>query len=163
MRSSFVSSFQNFKMEPEKEKNKTKPEKKTHGVLQPRSSRLLINDDFPFRLEKVNCVLYFSIHPPSSAPWELFYGWPRSRWRCSHHLRDHATFVRTPHICQIGIWAGKECKGWIDLDGFCMDNLEKKETAGGRWQSRWMSQASFNPPSWDLKTPINVEKRLVKG
>ena len=79
MRSSFVSSFQNFKMEPEKEKNKTKPEKKTHGVLQPRSSRLLINDDFPFRLEKVNCVLYFSIHPPSSAPWELFYGWPRSR------------------------------------------------------------------------------------
>ena len=86
-----------FRISRWKQKKKTRQnQKKTRVVLQPKSSRLLINDDFPFRLEKVNIVSYWPL------PWDLFNGWPRNQWQCLHHLQDHATFVRTPHICQIG-------------------------------------------------------------
>ena len=49
----------------------------------------------PFRIQPLRGIVFIT----------------RSRWQCSHHLQDHATFARTPHICQIKNLLDRICGG----------------------------------------------------
>ena len=107
----------------------------------------------PFRIQPLRGIVFMT----------------RSRWQCSHHLQDHATFARTPHICQIhkicwiGFGVGKNIQRINSSWWFFTNPCEKYARQIGSFPQIEMNikkMFEFPPPGIDLDW-FFLDKKLI--